>query len=169
MLKAANPGFRPMRSQRWGYGVGLGMAIAPVLGAVLYNQGWRMPGMHCLFQALLGFPGPGCGLTRSLMAIARGDLLQSMQYHLFGPLLFGLCCVSIIVCGRALTSNRPVRLSERLGRGMQRYSLGLGAIGIVFGGYYLLRLYAWSGADGLPGAIAQSSLWQVFATGAQAL
>jgi hypothetical protein len=42
----------------------------------------------CYFRNLTGLPCPGCGITRSLCAIAKGELLQSFQYHIFGPLVF---------------------------------------------------------------------------------
>ncbi|HEY9647789.1 MAG TPA: DUF2752 domain-containing protein, partial [Chroococcidiopsis sp.] len=54
-------------------GLILGVSLGPVVGAVLYNQGVRLTPAKCLFQAIIGFPSPGCGMTRSLMAIARGD------------------------------------------------------------------------------------------------
>lgn len=42
----------------------------------------------CYFRALTGLPCPGCGITRSLCAIAKGNVFQSFEYHIFGPLVF---------------------------------------------------------------------------------
>ena len=42
----------------------------------------------CYFRGLTGLPCPGCGMTRSLCAIAKGQILRSVQYHPLGPLVF---------------------------------------------------------------------------------
>jgi hypothetical protein len=47
----------------------------------------------CYFRSLTGLPCPGCGLTRSLCAIAKGAMLRSFEYHPFGPLLFLIAMV----------------------------------------------------------------------------
>jgi len=34
-------------------------------------------GVRCIFRALVGFPCPGCGVIRSLTALAHGDFAQA--------------------------------------------------------------------------------------------
>jgi hypothetical protein len=41
----------------------------------------------CGSRALFGIDCPGCGLTRSFIALAAGDLRQSVEYHRLGWLL----------------------------------------------------------------------------------
>jgi preprotein translocase subunit SecG len=40
----------------------------------------------CTFKNLTGLPCPGCGLTRSLVAAAHGDLRDSFHHHRLGLL-----------------------------------------------------------------------------------
>ena len=46
----------------------------------------------CLFHNLTGHDCPGCGMTRSLVALCYGDLASSFAYNrgiiIVGPLLF---------------------------------------------------------------------------------
>ncbi len=39
----------------------------------------------CVFRALLDLPCPGCGLTRSMGALARGSLTRAIDFHPLGP------------------------------------------------------------------------------------
>lgn len=47
----------------------------------------------CYFRSLTGLPCPGCGLTRSLCAVAKGQIIHSFQCHIFGPLVFLIAIV----------------------------------------------------------------------------
>ena len=38
-------------------------------------------GVPCLFQAFLHLPCPGCGMTRALLAVLRGDGSAALRYH----------------------------------------------------------------------------------------
>ena len=42
----------------------------------------------CGSRALLGIECPGCGLTRSFVALASGDLSESFRFHRLGWLMF---------------------------------------------------------------------------------
>ena len=45
----------------------------------------------CIFRIFTGFPCPGCGLTRALIALLKGKWQISLQYHpLLLPVLFTL-------------------------------------------------------------------------------
>lgn len=46
----------------------------------------KMPGM-CGSRALFGIDCPGCGLTRSFVSLAGGDLRSSLAFHRLGWLL----------------------------------------------------------------------------------
>jgi hypothetical protein len=49
--------------------------------------GLDMP-MLCGSQALFGIDCPGCGLTRSFVALADGNLVQSLEFHRVGWFIF---------------------------------------------------------------------------------
>jgi hypothetical protein len=42
----------------------------------------------CVFRRTTGLPCPGCGLTRSFCAIAKGHVERGFAYHWLGPALF---------------------------------------------------------------------------------
>jgi hypothetical protein len=49
----------------------------------------------CLSRTLLGISCPGCGLTRSFAAMARGEVCAAFRLNLCGPILFIICCFQI--------------------------------------------------------------------------
>ncbi len=50
-------------------------------------QGVQLP-ILCASRAWFGLECPGCGLTRSFVALAAGDLSQSLRYHRVGWLVW---------------------------------------------------------------------------------
>lgn len=44
-------------------------------------------GMPCAFYEMCHQPCPGCGLTRSVLALFHGHVHDSLGFHPFGPLL----------------------------------------------------------------------------------
>ena len=135
------------RRQRW---LLLAMLAAPLLGAVLYNQGWPIPKLRCWFYHATGIPCPGCGLTRSFMAMARGDLLRAVQFHAFGPLLYVAFLLGGLHLVAELLTNRSWPLPYRRWWAQERWQWGL--LGL-FLGYYLVRLAVWYQRGELPGRV----------------
>ncbi|MDG2990304.1 DUF2752 domain-containing protein [Candidatus Synechococcus calcipolaris G9] len=72
------------RYTRWGF---LGLTLTPVVGAVVLNHGYDPGVSFCPMLNLTGIPCPGCGMTRSFMAMVRGEVDQAISFHLFGPAL----------------------------------------------------------------------------------
>ncbi|MGJ3244857.1 MAG: DUF2752 domain-containing protein [Elainellaceae cyanobacterium] len=149
-------------------GIVLGISATPIAGAVLYNHGWQLSEKPCLFQQIMGFPSPGCGMTRSFVAIARGDWSQAFLYHGFAPLLFGAFVIAAIHTSTELATGRS------LAAGYVRWCMKptiLFASAALFLSYYGLRLYArYHGAEaGLPFGWADHALWQFIVAGAQRL
>jgi hypothetical protein len=58
----------------------------------------------CMSRRLLGLSCPGCGLTRSFVALARGQVKESFCFNPMGPVLFAVCCFQL-----------PYRIIEFLG------------------------------------------------------
>lgn len=44
-----------------------------------------------------GFPCPSCGITKSIVYLYDGNILKSLGYHLFGPLVVAFCIFIIIL------------------------------------------------------------------------
>lgn len=42
----------------------------------------------CTWRRLTGLPCPGCGLTRSFVLLAHGQVLAAFRANLLGPLVF---------------------------------------------------------------------------------
>lgn len=50
----------------------------------------------CPLKMLTGFPCPGCGITKSLVALYDGNVLESLHYHIFGIPSF-IFCVALLI------------------------------------------------------------------------
>lgn len=50
----------------------------------------------CLFSTVTGVQCPACGLTRSVVAAARGDLAMSLAYHPAGIGLVGVAFAALV-------------------------------------------------------------------------
>jgi hypothetical protein len=90
---------RPARRQ----GLGLAALMVAVAG-----RSWGvvpLPLWSCPIRQLTGVPCPTCYLTRSVLAVLRGDLAGALRLHAFGPPLVLLAAAVLwhqLVLGRAL-------------------------------------------------------------------
>lgn len=144
------------RQTRWGL---LGLTAAPLLGACAYNLGCPIPSLICPIQHWTGIPCPTCGMTRSFMAIARGDVLQALQYHLFGPVLFLIFLITVVHISWELWHQQ--KLSGIYFTWMKRRRFILSSLGL-YGVYYGLRLYYLYATGALVAAWQQAPLSQLF-------
>ncbi len=81
--------------------LGLALATIALSLALRYDGervrapgGIRLPGM-CASKSLFGFDCPGCGLTRSFVALAHGDLRGAIALHAVGPAFFAFAVVQV--------------------------------------------------------------------------
>jgi hypothetical protein len=56
----------------------------------------HLPGWPCPLLSLFGVPCPGCGLSRAIGAMVRGDWSTMITFHAFAP-LFGIALVLIAI------------------------------------------------------------------------
>ena len=66
----------------------------------------------CGSRVLFGVQCPGCGLTRSMVALAHGDFAASLAYHRLGWLIALAVVLQIpyrLFCLRELRTNVPTR------------------------------------------------------------
>lgn len=88
----------------------------------------------CPHKLLTGLPCPGCGITRSLMSLYRGDVVQSVAYHAFGPAVLLACVVGIVVLIYELATRRDLLRPYLFHRGAAV------ALGLTLGLYHAARL-----------------------------
>ncbi len=101
----------------------LWLSLAVVGGAVLlqtrdgsavgptFLPGVNLPTL-CGSRALLGVECPGCGLTRSFLALASGNFAESLKYHRLGWLMALVVALQFpyrIFCLRELHEKIPTR------------------------------------------------------------
>lgn len=61
----------------------------------------------CLLRIFTGLPCPGCGMTRSWVHLAHGDVLTAFEYNLFGPIGMVVAAGIVAYVGVALARRRP--------------------------------------------------------------
>jgi hypothetical protein len=79
----------------------------------------------CTMKTLTGYDCPGCGLTRSFVSLAHGNLLRSFSFNVAGPLLFSMMAFQLVY--------RPWQL-WRIRNGVREFdlsNLGGWSLGIV--------------------------------------
>lgn len=81
---------------------------SPLVGAYYYGYTEQSSPLFCPFKALTGIPCPGCGMTRSFIAIATGHLDKALDYHFFGIFLFIGFAIATIHLFLELLSKRKV-------------------------------------------------------------
>ncbi len=104
----------------------LSLLGAPVIGAYVFSHTDLSSPFFCPFRTLTGIPCPGCGMTRSFLALAQGDLSGSLSYHILGPSLFlGLAGWAIHTSLELATRQRLQFLAGNLfsNRRLQAYAL----------------------------------------------
>ncbi|MBU7582541.1 MAG: DUF2752 domain-containing protein [Nostoc sp. TH1S01] len=140
---------------RWGI---LGFCYTPLFGTYFYNQNYRIGFLVCPLRHLTGIPCPTCGMTRSFMAIGRGDLNQALVENLFGPILFVSFVIAIVhVTLELFTRHQITTLYCQLFRVKKLQILFLLAVLI----YHSLRLYQISQTGELYIAFSKSPLGQL--------
>ncbi|MCL4294358.1 MAG: DUF2752 domain-containing protein [Anaerolineae bacterium] len=113
----------------------LAITGATVLHLSLVMAG--LPSWHSPVHYVFGLPDPGCGLSRAIIALLRGDWQTSLTFHAFAPLF--VVALTLI----AITAVLPAGPRDKIAawvEGIERHT-GLTAIlliGLV--AYWLARL-----------------------------
>ncbi len=102
--------------------------LVPILGTPLPEL--------CMFRRMTGTECPGCGMTRSFISLAHGDVRAAWHYNPAGPLLFAILAFQI-----------PYRLVQlyRIRRGLAELRTGwwpqvvFGVLGVMMVGQWILR------------------------------
>ena len=89
-----------------------------LLAGVIYIAGFRIfgHGVPCLFRRVTGLLCPGCGMSRALGAISRGNIRQALEYNVLSVTL--LPVILLYLFSRAVryvkTGYDAFRIPERL-------------------------------------------------------
>lgn len=94
--------------------------------------------LACPIRALIGMPCPGCGMTRALLALGRGDWGAALSWHPLAPL------VVLEAVGLWFLAGRLVARGERPSSAAWGLALALHA------GVFLLVWAARAATDSLP-------------------
>ena len=118
---------------------GLTIAGAAAVHFGLYMLG--LPGWVCPIRAVTGVPCPGCGLTRAMDALARGDVRTMLNLNAFAPVF--VLVLALIAAVSVLPEK--VRIAMLHGIGVVEQRTGAVAIGLLLlVAYWLARLF-WFG------------------------
>jgi len=89
----------------------------------------------CLFHQLTGMDCPGCGMTRGIGHLWRGELPRSIQLHLFAPIAFLFLFVqSGSLFLKAPLKKRILHFIDRNDTWFRYLWIAGGAIFFVYGG-----------------------------------
>nr|WP_228012112.1 DUF2752 domain-containing protein [Flavobacterium hungaricum] len=88
----------------------------------------------CPFKMLIGFPCPGCGITKSLVYFYQGDLYKSISYHILGPFVIVFCVVTILVLTTELITQKEYFNGLLYNRKLAY------VLAVFLGVYHILRL-----------------------------
>lgn len=110
-----------------------GLALAQLAGAA-----WLTPSQHgvalgdgtplgglCWLHAAFGIDCPMCGMTRSFVALAHGQLGAAFSFHPAGPLLFA-AMVALVVAVIVVAVRRATPLVDR-----RRFVLSMQSVVLV--------------------------------------
>jgi hypothetical protein len=81
------------------------LIVAGTAGAQITLVSLNLPGWDCPFFRVTGIPCPGCGLTRAVILLLKGDLQASLRFHAFAPvlLLTALALILVLLLPRSIT------------------------------------------------------------------
>src|SRR5262245_24593888 len=68
--------------------------IFSVAAVQLILVGSGLPGWQCPLLQTTGFPCPGCGLSRAVTALLRGQWHLSLTLHAFAPILLAVLALA---------------------------------------------------------------------------
>ena len=131
-MKRFPPLLGPLIEQRVVTGIFLAAGAVQVGLTLLHLPGWP-----CAFRQTTGKPCPGCGMSRALAALVRGDWGRALFLHAFAP-LFAAAGVLLLVAF-VLPAAQRARLAERIAAFERATGAAVWLAG-AFMVYWLVRL-----------------------------
>ena len=99
-------------------------ALSSAAAVIVLLQLIGLPGWHCPFDAALGRPCPGCGLTRALVLLLGGQWQAGLQTHPLAPV------AAATICLLALAAVLPATLCRSIAAVIARFEVHSG-IGVL--------------------------------------
>ncbi len=96
-----------------------------------------LPTWVCPFQAALGLPCPGCGLSRATLALLAGDWKRAVHLHAFAPLV--VLGLPVLAALAILPSERRARVAARWSAIDRHWHLGWLLLATLLA-YWIYRL-----------------------------
>jgi len=98
----------------------------------------------CMFKALTSLPCPGCGLTHSFCALAKGNITAAFEYNALGPPLF-LLAIGFWIRSAAVLAGKTgfVIAFDRVARGPRLARLLIIAL-LCYGVLRIVYIAAWA-------------------------
>ena len=123
----------PVASASWSRAA-VPLATGAAIGAAAVYVGLVTPGegrtIPCPFHAATGWWCPGCGMTRAVHNLLRGDVAAALAYNVFVPLVVVGALVGWWSWFSARMWDRPVRWPSRVDN---RWWFALFGVFIVYG------------------------------------
>ena len=96
------------------------LVIAGTVGVQIALVSLSLPGWECPFFRVTGIPCPGCGLTRAVILLLKGELLASLRFHAFAPLvlLTAVALILVLLLPRSITQpaiSKVAMLEQKTG------------------------------------------------------
>ena len=88
----------------------------------------------CPIKMLTGFPCPSCGITKSIVYFYKGNIVESISYHILGPATVFFCFLLIVLLSFELITKK-----EYFNKYIYSRKLAYG-LAIFIGLYHLTRL-----------------------------
>ncbi len=124
------------RTEQTLYRLGLAVFVAAAVMGVLYQvTGFSLLALQqgCLFNKVTGLYCPGCGGTRAVQALSRGQFGRSFYYH---PLVL----YSVTVCGWYMVSHTVQKVTRGSVRIAMRYrDIYVWLALVVLGGNFFIK------------------------------
>ncbi len=84
------------------------VALSFALPALKSRHAWI--NIPCLFHTVTGVPCLLCGMTRSFVYTAHGNLSAAVRMHMLGPAMFFIACAACVYLAAAVVTGYRVRL-----------------------------------------------------------
>jgi len=106
--------------------LGASILAALVLGTVpqMLPALARWTDAGCLLRELTGLPCPGCGITTSLLALARGDVMAAAAANPAGVGVAALLVGQALLAGLILSAGTPASAGFSWFRRLDRIAVG---------------------------------------------
>lgn len=96
---------RPLEVDHEALWLVVGGASLCLLGVALVTPGIQLP--RCAFKLLTGLPCPTCGLTRTVIALSRGDVDRALFLNPLAAIACGLAVLYLLYAAAVLALRLP--------------------------------------------------------------